>query len=286
MKEAHDSKLVAAWKDLFAGKRRSFDTVVVKSSSGSLNQLEGTFYDATDDGKRIEFVAKGSETKARLVLDNIHGLSFLRPPDPNLPSLRCKLLDTQGSTLLTCSVVLKDGKFLVATPCGVKAEYAAALVARLDYSKGKLTYLSDIDPARVKVVETSPLGEVHRLHHFRRDRNLDGEALIQIAGKTYAKGLALHAYCEVTFDLDGEYREFLAIAGVDERVGQGSDGVTILRIEGDGKELLNLPLKRKDGARPIILNIREVQKLRIIVASDDVLNLGRHLDLAEARVSK
>ena len=283
MKEANDVHLTAAWKEMFAGKKRNFDAVVAKTSAGVLNQLEGTFYDASDDGKRIEFMSRGSDVKAKLILDNIFGMALLRLPDPNLPSLLCKLQDTQGSTLMVHRVVSKEGKISVATQCGAQAEYPLALLAQLDYSKGKLTYLSDIELSRVKVVENSPLGDGQ---HFRRDKNLDGEGLIQIDGKTYPKGLAMHAYCDLTFDLDGEYREFQAIVGIDQRVGQGSDGGTILRIEGDGKELKSLTLTRKDNAHPLILNIRDVHKLRIIVTSDDVLNLGRHLDLADAKVSK
>jgi hypothetical protein len=283
MNEANDLKLATEWKSLFAGKKRSYDVVVARTSAGGLNQLEGTFYEASEDGKQIEFTLKGSDTKTKLMIDNIFGMVFLRPPDPNLPSLLCKLYDTQGSTITASSVVLKDGTFTVTTQCRVKLEFGLPLLAKLDYSKGKLTYLSDFELSRVRVVENSPLGTVQ---HFRRDKNLDGEGSLQIAGKTYPKGLALHAYCELVFDLEGEYREFQAVAGVDDRVGQGSDGPTTLRIEGDGKELLNIGLARKDGARPITLNIRDVQKLRIIVISDDILGLGRHLDLAEAKVSK
>ncbi len=45
-----------------------------------------------------------------------------------------------------------------------------------------------------------------RTPEFRRDRNPDNTGNIRVAGKTYDKGLVMHARTEVTFDLDGEYR--------------------------------------------------------------------------------
>lgn len=282
MREGHDSNLVAQWKALFAGKKRSYDAVVVKSAAGKLNSLEGTFGDASDDGTQIAFTPRGRD-RTDILLEKVHGMLFLRPPDPNLPPLLCKFQDTQGSTVMARSAVLEGGKLVVTAQCGVKVDYAMPAVAKLDYSKGKLTYLSDIELARVQVSDNSDLT---RVLHFRRDKNLDGEGPIRLAGQNYPKGLALHAHCELTFDLEGEYREFKAVVGVDDRVGQATDGPTILRIEADGKELLKMSVSRKDGAKPIALNVIDVQKLKIIVTSDDVLGLGRHLALGDAKVSK
>jgi hypothetical protein len=282
MNEANDPKLAAQWKELFAGVKKTYDFVVRKGDTGALAKVEGTFFDAADDGKTIAFTPRGTSDKLPILLERVHGMVFLRPPDPNQPSLLCKLYDTQGSTLMAKSAVLKDGTLTVTTQCGVAVDYAVPLLAKLDYSKGKLTYLSEIELARVKVEGSSPLG----LTTFRRDNNLDGTAPIQLGGKTYAKGLSMHHHCEVTIDLEGEYREFKAVVGVDDRITQGSDSPTVLKIEGDGKELLSLNVTRKDGAKPITLNIREVQKLRIVVTSDDILGLGSHLALGDAKVSK
>ena len=41
-----------------------------------------------------------------------------------------------------------------------------------------------------------------------------------------------------------------------------------------------------DHPPPIVVNVQKVQKLKIIVTSDDLLDLGKHLALADARVSK
>ena len=50
----------------------------------------------------------------------------------------------------------------------------------------------------------------------------------------------MHSRTEVTFDLEGEYREFKAVLGIDDNVTQGSEDPVIVRIEGDGKRAEDL----------------------------------------------
>jgi hypothetical protein len=284
MHEADDVKLVAAWKDLLGGKKHAYDVLVFKRQSGALGSSEGTFYDASDDGKTIDFKRKDKE-KEPLATDRIHGMLFVRPPDPNMPGRLCEALDLQGNRLFARSVVLKDGKFVVDTQCGAHVEYPADALARLDYSKGKLTYLSDMELSKIKLVQVAYLQS--GVPEFKRDRNIDNTSEIRIAGTKHPKGLAMHARTELTIDLEGEYREFKAVAGLDDNVSQGDDAPVLLRVEGDGKELLALSVTRKDGAKPISLNIKDVQKLRIVVdKSPDSLGLGSYLDLGDAKVSK
>jgi hypothetical protein len=282
MKEANDVKLVAAWKELLGGSKRAYDALVVKKQTGSLGFGEGTFYEASPDGKTIAFKRQGSEEKENFSLEKIHGMVFSRPPDPNMPSRLCEVFDVQGARLFAKNAFLKDGKVVIETQCGARIEYTTDALAKLDYSKGKLTYLSQMDLARVKLVQVPYLNSPE----FKRDRNVDGGEL-RLAGKKYENGLGMHARTEVTFDLEGEYREFKAVAGIDDNVSQGDGSPVVVKVEGDGKELLTLSLTRKDGAKPISLNIKDVQRLRIVVdKSPDSLGIGSHMDLADAKVSK
>ena len=283
MHEANDVKLVAAWKDLLGNNKSAYDILVRKLDGGTLRSGEGTVYDASDDGKTIEFKRQGRDEKERFPIDRIHGMVFSRQPDPNMPGRLCEVFDVQGAKLFAKRVAFENGKFVVETQCGARVEYPADALAKLDYSKGKLTYLSDVDLARIKLVQVAYLAQPE----FKRDRNIDNTADLRVAGKAYTKGLAMHAKTDVTFNLDGEYREFKAVAGIDDNVSQGDGSPVVLRVEGDGKELLTLSLTRKDGAKPISLNIKDVQKLRIVVdKSPDTLGIGSHLDLADAKVSK
>jgi hypothetical protein len=66
----------------------------------------------------------------------------------------------------------------------------------------------------------------------------------------------------------------------------GGDSQAVVRIEGDGRELFAGVVSRKDRPRPLNLDIQGVKQLRIVVGSQGLLDLGDHVDLADAKVSK
>src|SRR5262249_22991931 len=227
--DAQEEKTQQEWKEQIAKKRSS--DVLATRREGELQTLKGTFGEASDDGREMQFANNRRGTPRGVPLERLHGMLFLRQPDPKAPPTLCKLYDTQANVVMMAAAEVTANGFTVTTPSGVKIEYTKALVARFDYSRDKVKYLSDMDP--VKVVQTSTHGAPEP---YRRDKNLDGVAGLRLGGKHYNKGLAVHAYTLLEYQLDGEYREFTALLGIDENVG-GSDGQTVVKIEGDGKEL-------------------------------------------------
>src|SRR5437867_655113 len=103
-------------------------------------------------------------------------LALLGGPEVKLPLAKI------SSILNAASVSKTDEGFSVTTSAGVTITYAAEKVARLDYSKGKLEFLSRMAPASVK--ESSTEGKVVS---FTRDRNFD-DAKIRLAGVDYNQG--------------------------------------------------------------------------------------------------
>lgn len=266
------------WNDRLAKKRRRDVLAVIRD--GVINPLEGTLGAGDAEGKTIEFTL-ATGRKANVPLANLHGLIFQRGPDPTAAPVICKLHDSYKNTLFVSGLAVTPMGLVATTPAGAKIDYTTTSLSRLDFSRDKLVYLSDLEPSRVNETSTE-----ERIEHFRKDKNLD-DGPIRLAGVPYPKGVSLHATTELEYDLKGEFRELKAIVGIDDLVG-GIDGPTTLKIEGDGKELFSLTMNRKDKdrARPLTLNIKDVQKLKITVASGDLLDLGKHLTLADAKVSK
>jgi NPCBM/NEW2 domain len=277
--DAQDAKVRQDWKDLVAKKRNS--DVILAVLKGEQVSLPGTFGDAADDGTSINFDLNSQGSPGPVEMEKIRGMIFLRQPNPKALPLACKLHDTQGDVVMVGAVEVTDAGFTVTTPAGVKIDYPKAAVARLDYTKDKVVYLSDMEPAKVAYSSTEDKPEP-----FRRDKNLDGDPL-QLKKTTFAKGLAIHSTTVLEYDLGGDYRELRAWIGVDDRVG-GTDGPTRVKIEGDGRELYSVVVSRKDPPpkEPTVVNVKDVRRLRITVASGDLLDLGRHVDLADAKVSK
>jgi hypothetical protein len=194
--------------------------------------------------------------------------------------------------LAASGITLKDGAWQVRLSGGLEISYPAGGMgglspARLDLSRGKLAYLSDMDAT----LAVDPGKE--DTTRFRvgptRDKNLDLSPL-RLAGVSYAKGLGLLAPTVMEFELGGEFREFRCVAGFDDAV-PGASGPVLLLIEGDGKELARRELTRGPSrvAVPVACAVKDVQKLRVSVlpVGDELgLGYGKHLHLAEARVSK
>ncbi|HEY7426489.1 MAG TPA: NPCBM/NEW2 domain-containing protein [Gemmataceae bacterium] len=282
---AQDEKYRKEWSERLSRKRRR--DVIAMLREGTVNPVEGTLGDADAEGKTIEFqIASGK--KGKVVLANVHGLIFQRELDPNAPPVLCKLSDTHRDFLMVSALAKTPTGLTVTTPAGARIDVPLAVVTRLDCTLDKIAFLSQVDP--VKVVQTSNFDFVDT---YRRDKNLDNGPL-RIHDEVYAMGLALHAHTELEYDLRGDYREFHAIAGIDQSVG-GVGGPVLLVIEGviDGetKELYKKTFTRKDSRDKkkdgvINLNIKDVQKLRIIVRSGDLFDNGKHLDLVNAKVQK
>jgi hypothetical protein len=192
------------------------------------------------------------------------------------------VFDNAGNMVTARSVQLDGEKVVVESVAGATVTYPTMKdVLRLDFSKGKLTYLSDIDPIERDETSTEDL-----VFPYRRDQNLYGGTL-RLKGTIYSKGLSLHSRTALTFDIGGDYREFRAILGVDDvvRTEGGMPVHAIVTIEADGRQLFQGDVQSKDDPKPLALDVQGVRRIRITVSSP-TLDLGNQVNLCDARVTK
>jgi hypothetical protein len=270
VRDGHNAALMKQWDAMVTEKVRS-DRVVLLKKEG-LDPGEGTLGTVNPKEKTIAFTREGTTIQARL--ENIHGLIFFRPEPPGETPL-CRVHDAQGNVMTAASLTYKGAAFELVTTFGAKVALAADAVARIDFNMGKLAFLSDMEPGRV--VEKSKLGLVEP---YRRDTNLDGQP-IQL-DRAYAKGLSMHAYTELDYNLAGKFKEFKAVLGVDARVGTASQAKVTIYCDGAMRFSETVTAK----VRPIMLDVKGVTTLRIVVSSPDFFGLGDHATLADAQVSK
>ncbi len=286
--EAHIEKNRKDWQERlheYARKKTSRD-VLALVREGVVNGLEGTLGSGDEEGKAIAFTLTSGKS-AQVALERIHGLIFWRPANTFLAPVLFKLIDSHQDLVMVSAATTSETGLTVTTPAGAKIDYPFNQIVKLDYSKGKLTYLSDLTPSRLMKDDKDKEGIVF----FEKDRtpNDDRFSLIKMNNITYPKGLFIQATTEVEYDLNGDYREFKAMVGLDDYDKRSEDCPTTLVIEGDSKELLSLTINPKDKTRvyPVTLNIKDMQKLRIIVRSGGgVSTVARQITLGDAKVSK
>jgi hypothetical protein len=271
--QAQDAGLAKKWADIASVKVKRDRIVILKDSE--LNALEGTLGDVDAEGKSIKFKREGADEPLTIQMDRLHGLIFYRLEASQANPL-CRVFDQQGNVLTATKIVFDGKNYTMTTSFGAKITLGEQALAKLDFNMGKLTYLSDMEPA--KVVEKSGAGLIT---HYRKDVNLDGEPII--LERQHAKGLSLHAYTQLDYNLGGKYKEFKAILGVDQRV--GSESQALVTITCDGAEMFKGTITAKQ-TRPVAFSVKDVNTLRITVSSRNFLDLHDHVTLADARVTQ
>jgi len=152
-------------------------------------------------------------------------------------------------------------------------------VGRITTASDRVLFLSTAEPLAID--ERPVVGKPIR---YRRDRSVSGGPL-SIGGRRYRRGLGVHSYCAIDFDLAAQYRSFAAVIGLDDS-SRGKGSVTF-RVIADGKEIYTKDVSGKVGPEPVSLPMDDVRVLRLVAdyGADD-LDFSDHADWADARVTK
>lgn len=193
------------------------------------------------------------------------------------------LVLTNGSRITIQSPIIRDD-LLQATTL-YKDSFAVRLsdVRALDIYQGQAIYLSDLKPA--KYAYRSYLGEIF---NWSADRNLSGGPL-QLKTKkglsTFDKGIAVHSESTLTYALDGKYRRFETLVGLDARYGKS--GSVQIHVTVDGKEQAiagSKDLTAEKGPLAIRANLIGAKELNLTVSWGEGGNVGDHVNWADARL--
>ncbi len=277
LRQAGTARSGADWKQLL--ERRSNRDMVVVARGGRLDALEGTIGAGNEAGNAFTFtLANGRDVPIKL--NRIQGLIFSQPPQGNVAATICKITDRYHNLYYVQDLLIKDANISFTTVTGVKVTVPRLdELALLDFSQGKLTFLSDLEPTRLEEVVMTEFAV-----SYRRDTNLDGTGPLRMQGQEYTKGLAIHPRTVLEYNLGGDYKEFKTVIGVDD-TNRTEVGVRVT-FDGDGRQLFQLEVKREDPPQPVTLNIKDIQRLRLTVESLTPLDLGNQVNLADAKVSK
>lgn len=265
------------WGKLVEKSSKS-DLLVIRKEQ-TLDFLDGVVVEVTD--KSVKFLLDGEEVSTKR--DKVFGLIFAKRTSTAKPaSVRLEL--GNGDVLMASAVSGTDKGVSVTTAS--KSELALSLeqLKRIDFSQGKLRYLSQDPPREVKYTRGIQDGPA-----FVQDRAFYAPELKPMGLRAFARGLCIRPQTTLRYRLGGEYRRLQAQVGIDESVKDGN-GDCDLTIVGDGKQLVKLRVTSRDSARPIDVDVSDVVVLEITVGfgGDAATNvdLGDNLDLADAKLIK
>jgi len=166
------------------------------------------------------------------------------------------------------------------TMCGVSLELPFSAVESVRFLGGCATYLSDLVPVESRF---EPYFDLQ--WPLRNDRNVSG-GFLTVRGVEYPRGLGVHSQSNVTYRLDGKYRRFHAVLGVDDDArGKGS---VVFEVLVDGKRLYRSDVLT-GASPPVVLDRLDISAGRLLTLRVEYATLGDiqdHADWCDAMVIK
>lgn len=282
MRKADDPKLREAWKKMLAtrGKR---DLYVIARETG-FTFVQGTIQEGLDGGI-LKFQPEGDGPAEELPQSRAAGFVFYQPQPATVAPTICRVHDIFGNSLNATSISLEaDNSVTVKTVAGVSIKYSStATLKSFDYALGNVSYISDLNPQVDRPEVAAEEAKLNPVVPFVKDHSLSNDA-IKLDNVAYEKGLCIAPDTVLTYNLNGDYAQFKATAGIDEN-GMNATSSAKLTIEGDGQVLFTGTLTRKEKPKGLVLAVKGVKQLKVIVEADTPLN-GNYVTLADAIVQK
>ncbi len=261
------------------------DLLVVRKGD-AIDYLKGVIGDVTDEV--VHFDLDGDVLPVKR--SKVYGLVYYRSKRDDLPVTICRISEAGGSQWSVRSIALGDSPedgIRWTTPAGVTVTRPIESLTLVDFSGGKVVYLSDLKPASVRWTPYFSTGKnlpvLEKFYAPRSDLNLESKPL-SLDGQQYAKGLALRSKTEIVYRLSDRFSRLKAVVGIDDGVRPGGDVHLIIR--GDDDVLLDTTVSGTDEARPIELDITGVRRITIVADFGEKMDIADHLDLCEARILK
>jgi hypothetical protein len=273
-------KLAKQWAEITASKAAG-DLLVVRKND-SFDYLEGIIKGV--DAENCQFEIDGEVIPVKRA--KVAGLVYARHGDePAEPA--AKLATTSGARMNLRSFELIDGELKGTLAGGTEFEVPLDQVARLDFSTGKIAYLSDLDPEEAVFTPlvgfSAPPQGLLGYFNYRRDVGFD-QSPLRLDGKEFRKGLSLASRTSLAYKLPGKFRVFRATVGIDDSTRE--TGNVHLEISGDGKVLWQGEVRGDEPSQQLELEIGGVKRLLILADYGAGLDVGDRLDLGEAQISK
>jgi hypothetical protein len=298
--QSQSSEIAAQWQELL--KLEPAGDMVVLRKSGTrevedegkaprtvtetvLDQLEGTILEVTPAGAKFDFDGDKIDVKR----EKMEGIIFLQPVKRTLPAPACRLKTNDGSVWSVRSLELKGDTISLSTTSGVSRSLPLASLSQIDFGVGNVLFLADMEQelnqGEISFQPKNMLSSFKQLTAPRKNKSVGGDPL-SIKGMKYAKGLSLHSRTRLDVRVPEGYRQFRAIAGIDDTAGPAASFQ--LKILGDNKELFvkQFSADQTAEALPIELELKGVRRLTVVVEEGSGQDFGDTLVLANARLTK
>lgn len=152
-------------------------------------------------------------------------------------------------------------------------------VLKATYRRDATTFLSDLTPIGAPINGWGPFEK-----DMSNGENASGDGHpLTLNGVTYAKGLGVHAYSELHYNLGGKFSKFVSDVGVDDEA--GTQGSVIFQVWSDGAKLFDSgDVIGGSPTQTVVADVTGKQELELAVADIGDGLTNDHADWAGARL--
>ena len=283
---AADPKIDGEWKQLVERPLKK-DAVAVRKGD-VLDHLDGVIGALTETN--MQFQLDGDDIVVKR--EKIFGLVFSKR-ESTVKKAIAQFQLTSGDRLAVKQIARAESRWKAKLVSGLDLDIDEKLFHALDFSLGKVAYLSDMEPRNVKLTPYFDIPISFSSIEYRRDKNFDG-GRITLGEKAFVKGLAIHSHTQMKYRLGGDFRRFQAVMGIGDEVPYGDVDVT---IKGDGKQLFKAVVKaieqddkgivKRLPPQALDLDVGGVVEIELVVGyGSDGRDIGDRLYLGNARFTK
>jgi hypothetical protein len=254
------------------------DQLVAIQDDGNLLPVAGILIsvETGDEGGEVAF--HWADEDRTIELARVRAVLIAGTQLPEESPAGVAVLADGSRVAFTAFTLDKAGAVVLASPILGEMTVTRAQIASVEWSSDRLVYLGELEPSQV-----TEYGQVLDVHPYRVDRSVSGKPL-SLDGAVYDIGLGVHSYAELSWQLDGQYVTFAALAGIDDSVRpRGNATLTLLA---DGEPLGEaVTLTGEDTAQIVRVDITGVNVLtaRVDFGTDE-LEVSDHVDLVGARL--
>lgn len=268
--------------------------VIVKRETAAMDYLSGVLGDVT--AEQAEFEWNGDRVPVKLT--KIAAIVFYHPKAATVAAPLCRATLVDGSLVTVRQASVAGSQLTLRTGAGVDLRVPLDQLSRLDFSTGKIQYLSELKPTsvrwspRVAIPKDATIIANHGMP--RNNVSFAGSSLSLLWHddplparrdvRTYSRGVALRSQTEATYLVPEGMTRFIATAGIDPATaGQGN---VTLTIRGDGQVLWEGTIDGHEPPVEIDVELGAARRLQLVVDYGENLDYGDRLHLVEARFTK
>lgn len=252
-----------------SSREAGVDLLLIASEGRSVT-LQGSLENLDDNGWEFNVGGKPRRGDFRQVQSFVLGA-----PAARIGSAAA-WLDLSTGGRIACRITSADEKGVALTSDALGPLLVPwRLVRQIDLQSDRIVPLGRLVPT--EDVQRSMPGA---LWPFRVDMNITGGA-IRMSGMTYSRGIGVHAYQLLRYDLSGHYERFSAVVGVDDSV--GGHGSVVFRVLADDRLLFeSRTLRGGDAPQAVAIDISGASVLTLECDTADELDLSDHANWANA----